>query len=156
MSGTEKASGGLEPGKPEPPCPARKKPELLCPAGDMARLKMAVAYGADAVYLAGQQFGMRAFAGNFPEAQLQAAVAYAHGRGVRVHCTVNTMPRNDEISRLPAYLETLDAFGVDALILADFGTFRLAQKYAPRCALHVSTQAGVTNYEAGKVTHIYC
>jgi putative protease len=131
----------------------RKKPELLCPAGDMARLKMAVAYGADAVYLAGTEFGMRAFAGNFTAPELAAAVGHAHRHGVRVHCAVNAMPRNDEIDRLPAYLETLDSIGVDALILADFGAFRLAQKYAPRCARHVSTQAGVTNYEAARVWH---
>ncbi|MBQ9493834.1 MAG: U32 family peptidase [Oscillibacter sp.] len=130
-----------------------RKPELLCPAGDMARLRMAVAYGADAVYLAGQEFGMRAFAGNFALTELQAAVDYAHRHGVRVHCTVNTMPRNGEMDRLPAYLETLDGVGVDALIIADFGVFRLAQRHAPRCARHISTQAGVTNYEAARVWH---
>ena len=135
------------------PAPGRAKPELLSPAGDMTRLKMAVAYGADAVYLAGREFGMRAFAGNFPLSELQAAVDYAHRHGVRVHCTVNTMPRNDEVERLPAYLETLDGYGVDALILADFGAFRLAQRYAPHCARHISTQAGVTNYEAARVWH---
>ncbi|MCI8849313.1 MAG: U32 family peptidase, partial [Oscillibacter sp.] len=70
------------------------KPELLAPAGDMERLRMAVLYGADAVYLAGSSFGMRAFAGNFTPEELREAVAFAHGRGVRVHCTVNTMPRN--------------------------------------------------------------
>ncbi|MBR4544986.1 MAG: U32 family peptidase [Oscillibacter sp.] len=130
-----------------------KKPELLCPAGDMKRLQMAVAYGADAVYLAGQEYGMRAFAGNFPEPAFREAVAYAHRHGVRVHCTVNTTPRNGEIERLPAYLEFLDGIGVDALIIADFGVFRLAERYAPRCARHVSTQAGVTNYEAARVWH---
>ena len=154
MGGMEKASGAIPPDAlPLAARGERKKPELLCPAGDMARLKMAVAYGADAVYLAGREFGMRAFAGNFSETEMQAAVEYAHGRGVRVHCTVNTMPRNDEAERLPAYLETLNHIGVDALIVADFGAFRLAQKYAPRCALHVSTQAGVTNYEAARAWH---
>ncbi|MBQ6206063.1 MAG: U32 family peptidase [Oscillospiraceae bacterium] len=143
MGGIEKASGGIPPD-------GVKKPELLSPAGDMARLKMAVAYGADAVYLGGSEFGMRAFAGNFTESQLKAAVEYAHAHGVKAHCTVNTMPRNDEAERLPAYLEALDAFGVDALIIADFGVFRMAQRYAPRCALHVSTQAGVTNYAAAR------
>ena len=72
-----------------------RKPELLAPAGDMERLKMAVLYGADAVYLAGTDFGMRAFAGNFTPEELPQAVAYAHEHGVRVHCTVNTMPRNE-------------------------------------------------------------
>ena len=77
----------------------RTKPELLAPAGDMERLRMAVLYGADAVYLAGTDFGMRAFAGNFNEQELRQAVAFAHSHDVRVHCTINTMPRNDEIGR---------------------------------------------------------
>ena len=75
----------------------RNKPELLAPAGDMERLKMAVLYGADAVYLAGTDFGMRAFAGNFTPEELPEAVAFAHRHGVRVHCTINTMPRNEEM-----------------------------------------------------------
>ena len=124
----------------------RKKPELLAPAGDSERLRMAVLYGADAVYLAGASFGMRSFAGNFSPEELPRAVAWAHRHGVRVHVTVNTMPRNDEAARLPAYLEQLDAAGVDALILADLGAFTLAGKYAPRCQRHVSTQASVANY----------
>ena len=85
----------------------RDKPELLAPAGDMERLKMAVLYGADAVYLAGTSYGMRAFAGNFSDEELPQAVAFAHSHGVRVHCTINTMPRNDEAARLPEDLERL-------------------------------------------------
>ena len=81
-----------------------KKPELLAPAGDMERLRMAVLYGADAVYLAGTSFGMRSFAGNFSPEELPQAVAWAHSHGVRVHATVNTMPRNGEADRLPAHL----------------------------------------------------
>lgn len=128
----------------------RRKPELLCPAGDWERLELAVAYGADAVYLAGTAFGMRAFAGNFSPEDLPRAVAYAHDRGVRVHVTVNTMPRNGEVERLPAYLEQLDAAGVDALILADLGAFTLAGKYAPHCERHVSTQQSIGNYETAR------
>ena len=130
------------------------KPELLAPAGDLERLRMAVLYGADAVYLAGADFGMRAFAGNFqsPEA-LRDAAAFAHSHGVRVHCTVNTMPRNDEMDRLPAHLELLEDAGVDAVILADLGAFNLAGKYAPHVQRHVSTQAGVTNYETARAWH---
>ena len=127
-----------------------RKPELLAPAGDMERLKMAVLYGADAVYLAGTDFGMRAFAGNFTPEELPQAVAYAHAHGVRVHCTVNTMPRNEEIARLPEHLERLSDAGVDALIAADLGTFTLAGRYAPRCQRHVSTQASVCNYETAR------
>ena len=85
----------------------RRRPELLAPAGDMEKLQMAVAYGADAVYLAGTSFGMRSFAGNFTPEELPKAVALAHEHGVRVHATVNTMPRNEEVAQLPAYLEQL-------------------------------------------------
>ena len=123
-----------------------KKPELLAPAGDWEKLKMAVLYGADAVYLAGTSFGMRSFAGNFTDEELPAAVAFAHDHGVRVHCTVNTMPRNDEVTQLPAHLERLQDAGVDALIVADLGAFTLAGKYAPRCQRHISTQASISNF----------
>lgn len=128
----------------------RVKPELLAPAGDMERLKMAVLYGADAVYLAGTDFGMRAFTGNFTPEELRAAVAFAHSHGVRVHCTINTMPRNDEIARLPEHLELLNDAGVDALIVADLGAFTLAGKYAPGCQRHISTQASICNYETAR------
>ena len=120
------------------------KLELLSPAGDMERLKMAVLYGADAVYLAGTDFGMRSFAGNFTPEELPKAVAFAHNHGVKVHVTVNTMPRNDEVTNLPAYLESLQDAGVDALIVADLGAFTLAGKYAPKCERHISTQHGMT------------
>ena len=128
----------------------RRKPELLSPAGDMEKLRMAVAYGADAVYLAGTSFGMRSFAGNFTPEELPVAVKYAHAHGVRVHVTVNTMPRNDEIACLPAYLEQLENAGVDALILADLGAFTLAGKYAPHCQRHISTQQSIANYECAQ------
>ena len=123
-----------------------RKLELLSPAGDMEQLNMSVLYGADAVYLAGTSFGMRSFAGNFSPEALPKAVAFAHAHGVKVHVTVNTMPRNEEIDRLPAYLEELDAAGVDALILADLGAFTLAGQYAPHCQRHVSTQQSIANY----------
>lgn len=131
----------------------RDKPELLAPAGDMERLKMAVLYGADAVYLAGTSFGMRAFAGNFSDEELPQAVAFAHSHGVRVHCTINTMPRNDEAARLPEHLERLADAGVDALIVADLGAFTMAGKYAPRCERHISTQASICNYETARAWH---
>lgn len=127
-----------------------RKPELLAPAGDMEKLKMAVLYGADAVYLAGTSFGMRSFAGNFTPEELPQAVNYAHSHGVKVHATVNTMARNDEVERLPAHLELLDACGVDALIVADLGAFRLAEKYAPHCQRHISTQVSVANFASAE------
>ena len=123
-----------------------RKLELLSPAGDMERLKMAVLYGADAVYLAGTAFGMRAFAGNFTPEELPQAVKFAHDHGVKAHVTVNIMPRNDEVAQLPAYLEQLDDAGVDALIVADLGAFTLAGKYAPHCERHISTQQSIANY----------
>ena len=123
-----------------------RKLELLSPAGDMERLKMAVLYGADAVYLAGTCFGMRSFAGNFSPEELPQAVRFAHDHGVKCHVTVNTMPRNEEIAQLPQYLEQLDSAGVDALIVADLGAFTLAGKYAPHCQRHISTQQSIANH----------
>ncbi len=127
-----------------------RKLELLSPAGDMDRLKMAVQYGADAVYLAGTSFGMRSFAGNFSPEELPLAVKYAHDHGVKAHVTVNTMPRNDEVAHLPEYLAQLNDAGVDALILADLGAFTLAGKYAPHCERHISTQQSIANYECAQ------
>ncbi|NCB63910.1 MAG: U32 family peptidase, partial [Clostridia bacterium] len=127
------------------------KCELLCPAGDMERLRMAVLYGADAVYLAGSDFGMRAFAGNFDENGLREAVRFCHERNVAVHVTCNTMPRNDEVDRLPEWLALLDDAGADAAIVADLGVFSLVGKYAPHLKRHVSTQAGITNYAVAGV-----
>lgn len=127
-----------------------RKLELLSPAGDMERLKMAVLYGADAVYFAGTSFGMRSFAGNFSPEELPAAIKFAHDHGVKCHVTVNTMPRNEEVDQLPQYLEQLDDAGVDALIVADLGAFTLAGKYSPHCQRHISTQQSVANYASAQ------
>lgn len=130
-----------------------KKPELLAPAGDMERLQMALAYGADAVYLAGTMFGMRSFAGNFTPEELKTAVELCHSKGVRVHVTCNTMPRNEEVARLPEWLEYLDSVGVDAIILADVGTLALAKRHAPHVQCHISTQASIVNYQSATAWH---
>ncbi len=127
--------------------------ELLSPAGDRERLEMAVAYGADAVYLAGDEYGMRSFAGNFAGDALEDAVAYARARGVAVHVTCNTMPRGDEIARLPAFLERLEAAGVTAAIVADVGVLSLVRRYAPSVQIHVSTQASVVNAVSARAWH---
>ncbi len=119
--------------------------ELLSPAGDMERLEMALSYGADAVYLAGNEFGMRASAGNFDNEQMARAMEMCHGLGRRVYVTCNTLPREDELKRLPAYLEMLDGLGVDGLIITDLGVMELAKRYAPHAKLHISTQLGVIN-----------
>lgn len=112
---------------------------------------MAVHYGADAVYLAGQEFGMRSAAGNFSEEELLEAVKLCHAQNVKVHVTCNTLPREDELGRLPAYLEMLQDAGVDALIIADLGVFAAAKKYAPEVSRHVSTQLGVINSATANV-----
>ena len=126
----------------------RNKIELLSPAWDMERLKMSLAYGADAVYLAGNDFGMRAFAGNFTPDEIGQAVTLCHSYGASVHITCNTMPRNDEVARLPEWLEYLQDLGVDAVILADVGVLSLLKRYAPRVKAHISTQASISNYQA--------
>ena len=122
-------------------------PELLCPAGDLTRLKTAVDFGADAVYIAGEEFGMRTAASNFGEADMREGISYAHDRGVKVHIACNTLPHNDEICRIPAFLELCQDAGADAIIAADLGTIGLVKKHAPKCELHVSVQSGVVNYE---------
>lgn len=123
-----------------------RTPELLAPAGDRERLDAALLFGADAVYLGGQEFGMRAAPANFSEEELVKAVEDCHAKGVKVHLTVNTLPRNEEIAALPAFLERTAAAGVDAFIIADVGVMKLAQQYAPGVDIHMSTQAGVVNY----------
>jgi len=125
-----------------------KRPELLSPAGDMERLTMALHYGADAVYLAGQSYGMRAAAGNFNNEELSKAVSMAHEKGAKVYVTCNTLPREDELVGLPGYLEFLQDIGTDALIIADMGVLALAKRHAPRVGRHVSTQFGVINSAA--------
>ena len=114
---------------------------------------MALSYGADAVYLAGTSFGMRAFAGNFDRDGLAQAVKAAHARGARVHVTCNTLARNHEAAKLPEYLEHLDAIGADAVIAAGPEVLDLCKRRAPHVQVHMSTQTGITNYEAARVWH---
>lgn len=126
------------------------KPEILAPAGDEERLRAALLYGADAVYLAMTQYGMRAASQNFSETALIAAVELAHAAGARVYLTCNILPRNGEIEHLPAYFEAAQAAGVDALIAADLGVIGLAKRLAPSLPLHISTQLGVVNYQTAR------
>ncbi|MCR5086345.1 MAG: U32 family peptidase [Lachnospiraceae bacterium] len=128
-------------------------PEVLSPAGDRERLDMAVAYGADAVYLALKSFGMRAFAGNFTPDELSDAVAYCHRKGVRVYVTLNTVMHGRDLALLPESFEAVSSAGADAVIVSDLGALALAKKYAPRAEIHVSTQTGVANAEAAKVLY---
>lgn len=131
----------------------KKRMELLSPAGDWERLEMALAYGADAVYLAGDTFGMRSFAGNFSQQELLDAARLCRAKGVDLHVTCNTMPRNDEVARLPQWLELLEEAGVTAVILADVGVLALAKQYAPHVKIHISTQASIVNHQAARAWH---
>lgn len=119
--------------------------ELLCPAGDLARLKTAVDFGADAVYLAGEEFGMRTASANFNAEDLKAGVEYAHSHGVKVHVACNVIPHEDDIARLPEFLRYVNSVGVDAVIASDLGTIGMVKKYAPNCELHISVQSGIVN-----------
>ena len=127
-----------------------KKPELLAPAGNMEKLHMALLYGADAVYLGGKMFGLRAFASNFSLAEMDEAVAFAHSLHKKVYVTVNIFAHNEDINALPDYLRSLQAIGVDALLISDFGVWSVAREIIPEMPLHVSTQANTTNWAAVK------
>lgn len=123
-----------------------KKIEVLSPAGDLIRLKAAVDFGADAVYFAGQAFGMRAAPSNFSIDEIQQGVDYAHSRGVRCYLTLNTLPRNDEIKDLPEFIKAVGETGIDAFIVTDVGSIDLVKEYAPNAELHISVQTGILNY----------
>ena len=124
------------------------KPELLAPAGDSERLAAAVEFGADAVYLGSDCFGMRT--ASFGGDELKKACDYAHSKGVKVYLTCNTVPRNSELCRLEAFFKFAEQSGVDAFIITDIGVMNLARKYAPDVEIHISTQAGITNYAAAR------
>ncbi len=123
-----------------------KKVELLAPAGDLERLKVAIMYGADAVYVGGQIFGLRAAAKNFSIEDLAEGVRYAHERGVKIYVTANIIPHNEDLSGFPEYLKQLYDIGVDAMIVSDPGTFSIVQETVPNMDIHISTQANNTNY----------
>ena len=126
----------------------RNKPEVLAPAGNLRGLKTAVDYGADAVYCGGKAFGMRSAPKNLSLEDFEEGSRYAHERGARVYVTFNVLPRNNEVEAMREYLGKLKDTGVDALIVSDIGVMLMAKQVAPNLELHVSTQAGVTNYQA--------
>lgn len=126
----------------------RNKPEVLAPAGNLRGLKTAVDYGADAVYCGGKAFGMRSAPKNLSLEDFEEGARYAHERGARVYVTFNVLPRNNEVEAMREYLGKLKDTGVDALIVSDIGVMLMAKQVAPNLELHVSTQAGVTNYQA--------
>ena len=122
-----------------------KRPEILSPAGNFEKMKAAILYGADAVYLAGTVFGMRAAADNFTLDELKEAVEYAHERGVKVYLTVNVMPRENQYPALEEYFTALKNINIDALIIADIGVLMLAKRMLPEKELHISTQANTVS-----------
>lgn len=127
-----------------------QKTELLAPAGNLEKLKFAVTYGADAVYLGGPMWGLRVNAGNFTLEEIAEGVAFAHDRGARVYVTVNIIPHNEDLDGLDDYLATLADLGVDAFIVSDPGILTVAQQVAPQVEVHLSTQANVVNYRSAQ------
>lgn len=125
-----------------------KKPELLLPAGNFSRMKYAIAYGADAVYIGGEEFSLRTASGNFSLEEISEAVKYAHERNVRVYVAVNTTPHEEEVKRYPSYLKTLVQANVDAVIVGDIGLVGLTRHLAPGLKIHLSTQANAINSAA--------
>ncbi|HCA21884.1 MAG TPA: peptidase U32, partial [Lachnospiraceae bacterium] len=128
----------------------KKKVELLLPAGGLDTLVTAVQYGADAVYIGGQRFGLRAKADNFSLEDMKQGIKYAHENGVKVYLTVNIFAHNDDIKAVGAYFDEIRDIGLDAVLISDPGLFMLAKEHMPEMELHVSTQANNTNYETFK------
>lgn len=126
-------------------------PELLSPAGSLSKLKTAIAYGADAVYIGGDAFSLRVAAENFTKEQMAEGVAFAHERGKKVYVAANVMAHNENLENFGAYVRQIDALGVDAIIVSDIGMFSLAKENAEHMDLHISTQANITNYAAANM-----
>ena len=126
------------------------KPELLAPAGNLKKLKCALHFGADAVYAGGKALSLRAFADNFTEDELAEGIAYAHARGKKVYVTVNIFARNGDLPALEAAFCSLERMGADAVLVSDLGALALCRRVAPALAVHISTQANVTNAEAAR------
>lgn len=124
-----------------------QKVELLAPAGDLDKLKMAILYGADAVYLGGEAFGLRTSSKNFSHEDIKAGVEHAHERGKKVYITLNIVPHDDDLQGLEDYIKYLASISVDAVIVSDPGMFSIIKRTVPDLEIHISTQASVTNYE---------
>lgn len=129
------------------------RPEVLAPAGDAERLQAALDFGADAVYLGGQMFGMRANPANFDADGLHEAVKLAHAKGVKVYLTCNTLPRSNELQFFPKFVETAVSAGVDAMIVADIGLMTMLRELAPDMPIHMSTQTGIVNYASANALY---
>ena len=125
--------------------------ELLAPAGNLEKLKTAIIYGADAVYVGGEAFSLRAKADNFTYEDMKEAVEFVHSRGKKIYVTVNIFAHNEDIERMPEYIKTLEEIGIDAVIVSDMGIFSIVREVAPNLEIHVSTQANNTNYKTAEL-----
>lgn len=130
-----------------------KKVELLAPAGNLEKLKMAIAYGADAVYIGGEEFGLRAGAGNFTLEEMKLGVDFAHARDKKVYLTMNIIPHNEDLVGMEEYVRNVEAIGIDAIIVSDPGVFSIVRETAPGMETHISTQANNTNWRSAKFWH---
>ena len=130
-----------------------KKPELLAPAGNLEKLKTAFLYGADAVYIGGEAYSLRAAADNFTYTDMREGIAFAHARGGKVYLTANVIPHNRDIEAYKDYLRAVKDFGFDGVIVSDLGVFSLTREIAPALEVHISTQANNVNYQSACVWH---
>lgn len=129
------------------------KPELLAPAGSLEKLKFAIMYGADAVYIGGEAFSLRVAAKNFTLSEIENGIKFAHDRGKKVYITANIIPHNADLKHFPDFVRVVDRLGADAIIVADLGTFSIAREVAPNLDVHISTQANNTNYKSAQMWH---
>ncbi len=128
-----------------------KKIELLAPAGDLEKLKIAVLYGADAVYIGGEAYGLRAKAKNFDFSKMEEGIKFAHEHGVKVYVTANIYAHNEDFQGMAEYFKEIEKIGADALIISDLGVFSVAKEAVPNMEIHVSTQANNTNYKSAQM-----
>jgi len=129
------------------------KPELLAPAGNLEKLKMAIIYGADAVYLGGEEFGLRAASDNFTNEEIKEGIDFAHSRGKKVYITANIIPHNADLKEFPEFVQEMNNFGADALIVSDLGMFDIIKEIAPDMEIHISTQANNVNWRSALLWH---
>lgn len=129
------------------------KPELLAPAGSLAKLKYAVMYGADAVYIGGEAFSLRVAAKNFSSDEIKEGIAFAHERGAKVYITANIIPHNSDLEKFPDFVREVEKLGADAIIVSDLGAFSIVREAAPNLDVHISTQANNTNFASAKMWH---
>lgn len=126
------------------------KVELLAPAGNLEKLKIAIEYGADAVYMGGEAYGLRAYADNFNEDDMRAGIDFAHARGKKVYLTMNIIPHNADLVKMPDYVRSIQDMGADAIILSDPGVYAIVRETSPDMEIHLSTQANNTNWRSAK------